>query len=120
MHATQRERYLIQSLYNAGWTKTAIAKHLGWSRQRVSYLIEQPITPKKRSGRPLLYNTPKREEVTNFVENNGRLGRKLRLKDLNQQFGGGSSKNAIRRALKTEGYARYIAKKKPYLTPQMR
>jgi transposase len=67
-HATDRERHYIRRLKDQGWKQKDIASEMGWSTTRVSYLLKQPITPKKRSGRPVKFNTAQRQPIVEFIE----------------------------------------------------
>ena len=54
---------------------------MGWRKQRISYLLQQSVTPKKRSGRPPVFDTTKRKKIIQFVESGAEV-RDLKLTSL--------------------------------------
>ncbi len=118
-HATDRERHCIRRLNDQGWKQTEIAAEMGWSAARVSYLLKQPITPKKRSGRPVKFDIAERQSIAHFIESSSEA-RDLPWSEVAVQFGAGRSGRAISRAFRKEGYGRRVARKKPLLTATMR
>jgi transposase len=118
-HASDRDRHYIQRLKEQGWKQKDIAAEMGWSAARVSYLLKQPITPKKRSGRPPKFNTTERQSIVQFIESSSEA-RDLPWGQVSIQFGAGQRGHAMSAALKKEGYQRRVARKKPLLTAAMR
>lgn len=67
-HSTQTtrdDRIRITTLRDAGLTYEQISKQLGLTAHQVQYAVKQPITPKKRSGRPA---TLSQEEVDRIIK----------------------------------------------------
>ena len=67
-HASDRDRYYIYMLRQQGLFQAEIAAKTGFSRARISYILKQPVTPQKRSGRPPKFDTEKRKTITDYIE----------------------------------------------------
>jgi hypothetical protein len=69
-HATARERFAVYQMHKAGLSARDIADSFGWNHpRRVYYMLRQPVTPKKRKGRPKALDTPTRAKLVDILDN---------------------------------------------------
>lgn len=69
-HATRSERFAVHQMYKVGISAEIIADSFGWKHKRRVYsILKQPMTPKKRKGRPVLLDTPKRKHLVDILDN---------------------------------------------------
>ena len=79
-HATARERFAVHQMYKVGLSAEIIADSFGWKHKRRVYsILNQPVTPRKRKGRPPLLDTPKRKRLVDMLDNEP--GKYLRYKE---------------------------------------
>lgn len=114
-NATVRQRAEVHALRRAGKTQKEIARLTGFKPRRISYILSQPVTPPRRSGRPVLLNTPKRKLLVDFIKASA-ANRRLPVPALALKFNTGVTGTAIRTALERENLARRIARRKFLLT----
>jgi hypothetical protein len=67
MHATWDDRLRIHSLHAASFKNKKIAEKVGYSEQRVSYLLKTPVFPQKRKGQPPIFNNAERQRLVEFI-----------------------------------------------------
>ena len=104
-HATDRERAEIHALARVGKTQKEIASIIGFKQTRISYLLKQPVTPRKRRNRPVLFNTPQQKPLIDFIKANP-TKQWLSISALALQFGAGITGLAINLALALENMGR--------------
>ncbi|PKB93959.1 hypothetical protein RhiirA5_439917, partial [Rhizophagus irregularis] len=74
---TPKTRYVIIYSYNCGQSGRIIAEKLGCSKTAVYDVLKRfretgSFTPKKKPGRPPLFNSPTRQKLKAFVQANGK------------------------------------------------
>ena len=107
-HATDRERARLHILSTAGKTQAEIAEITGFKQRHVSYLLKQPVTPRKRRGCPVLFDTPRRRLLVDFIKASP-ANRRLAIPALALQFGTRVTGQAIKTALAQENMSRRYA-----------
>jgi transposase len=121
---TPKTRGAIVYGYNCGHSSRTIAKQLGCGKTTVNDILKRyhethSLTPKKRTGRPPLLNSPARQELKAFVKENGE-NRRLCTKKLATVWSVRTkqpvSAITIRRNLKKAGLTACIPRKKPAMT----
>ena len=118
-HAGYKQRVQIHTLHDLGWTYARIATHLDLTKRQVQYLIHQPKTPKKRTGRPIKINTPKRKLLVDFILSSSSI-RRMSCLEIPMALDWEVSENTVRNALRMEGFHRRIARIKPFLSEAAR
>lgn len=103
---------------HAHWPLQRIATAIGCSKSTISRIINrierEPKTP-VRQGRPRVITTRKRQRLVNRLTTDAQ-SRRLSLQQLARLEGLTHDLKTIRKALDLEGYRRYAATKKPFLT----
>jgi hypothetical protein len=112
------KRIKVYTLYfDTGWTHSQIALQLNLTIDQVRYALAYRLTPQKaKTRRRILLNTPQRKRLIEFVTKL-RKNRRIPLDEVGTLLFS-CSKQAIRTALKREGYIRAIARRKPPLSEQ--
>ena len=95
------------------------AAEFGIPLSTIYWILKNPPTPKKKSGRPRIIDTPTRKRLVDFAiasRANRRLSyaQQIRLAQIN------CSAHTLYRMFKNEGYQRYLAKKKHLLTAEQK
>ena len=67
-HLTNRVRQAIHSHLDSGWSKSEIAAHLQVTVRQVRYAASQPITPRKKTGRPRMLTYNQVQQLIQAVE----------------------------------------------------
>ena len=104
-HADERQRQVIHELKRMGRSQKEIAEQVGYSQQRVSYLLRCAVTPRKRKGRPAKITTPGRKLLVDFIKASP-ANRRLPITALADHFGTGLKGRAIRTALEKDNMGR--------------
>ncbi|GBB88543.1 hypothetical protein RclHR1_15090002 [Rhizophagus clarus] len=121
---TPKTQYAIIYGYNCGQSCHVIAEHLGCSKTAVYDVLKRfhetgSFTPKKKSGRPPLFNSPARQELKAFIQENGENHR-LCLKKIATVWTARKqqpvSTSTIRHNLKKIGLNTCIPRHKPAMT----
>jgi len=113
---TRDQRLIVHALYHAGHTQKWIASHLNITIRQVQYTLTVPVTPQKRTGRPLLLSVEQIQELIQFIRSS-KEARQMSYLSLSQHFQHWHiGQYAIRYALRNAGYNRRIALSKPPLT----
>jgi hypothetical protein len=117
-HLTRDQRLQVKTLRDAGFPLQDITRLLNVSFHQAQYVSrsEQPVTPRKRKGRPPCLTEEQVNELEVFIcsSQTGRLMSYLQLSMTFSHFG--VSEYAIRRALQKRGFHRYVARQKPPLS----
>jgi transposase len=111
-YSTRDKRLAAITLHQAGISQREIADQLDMTRSKVRYAIQNPPTPRKRSGRPSLLSEEEIDRIEAFIccsKTNRRLGWEAIPTTMNLPY----SYYAIRRALQKRGYYRRVARRKP-------
>lgn len=111
-HASYKQRVQVHTLRELGWTYLRIAQHLDLTERQVRYIVSQPATPRKRSGRPSVITTPQRRELVDFVIASS-YQQRMPYFQVVQGLNWGVSEDTIRAALVREGLNRCVARAKP-------
>ena len=106
--ADQRKRAIIHEMSRLGRTQKEIAEQTGFSQQRISYLLKAPVTPRKRRGARVKFDTPGRKLLVDFIKESP-AHRRLPIAALAVQFGTGLHGYTIRTALEKENMGRRYA-----------
>lgn len=116
-HLTWDERLQIQTLRTYGrLTYEQIAQRTGHSIRQVQLACQETHpTPKKRKGRPLFLKSEQIDRLIEYVTSS-QYTRRLSYSELARHLDFGCSKKAIKTALNSRGYFRYIARRKPPLS----
>lgn len=61
------QRLQIHTLYRAGHTQKWIAEHLSFTIRQVQYALKQPITPRKKPGKPPLLSPEQSHQLIQFA-----------------------------------------------------
>jgi len=109
---TRDQRIQIQTLHEFGPKRyTDIAHDVGCTLRQVQYAVSHRITPQKhRCGRHLLLAEAEIDVLIDFICVSRQNRRMLWLE---VAIIWGCSEKAISNALKSRGFSRYIARKKP-------
>ena len=109
-------RCFVQALrFEAGWTYAQIAENQRLGVSTVWDICHAPATPKKRKGRPLTIDTPKRRLLVATATQDAEH-RQMSYRDIADICGIRAGDKALRKAFALEGYHRRKARKKPFLT----
>ena len=114
------DRLRILTLRNdAKWTYQDIAKAVGCSQRAVQYACEkhQPTPQHHKAGRPPKLNKEETDQLEQFVLQS-KTTRQMTYQQIADKFypKGEVGAEAIKYALKSRGYRRYVALKKPPLS----
>ena len=113
-------RLKAQTLRDLDWTYTAISKKLGIIIRQVQYTCTHRPTPQKHTrGRKLKINDFSLQILIQFVCASKR-NRQMPFWQIPLELGWDVSAEAIRAALKKAGYARRLARKKPFISEKNR
>jgi transposase len=113
---TYRQRVEAHTLRtHVGWTHARIANALEIPRTTITTLLQEPATPRKRTGRPIKIRTPERLRLVNFISESS-VNRRMSYAELGLHLNLDASEKAIRTALDLEGFHRRIAREKPFLS----
>lgn len=116
---SREDRIEVHALRDAGWKYQRTADHLNFSLRQVHYAATHRRTPKKRSSRPPLLGPEKRLELVEIVCASAE-NRRLPLWRIPLVLKWDITEYAIRRALKTEGFRRCLARCKPPISEKNR
>jgi transposase len=101
---TARDTQLkVKTLRELGWTYTKISKHLNITYCQVQLAATLPLTPKRKSGRPPLLDTSKRQELVSFVISS-QEARQMPYLEIPISLEWEISEDTIRRALIKKGF----------------
>jgi transposase len=117
-HLTRDQRLQVKTLRDAGHPLQDITRLLNISFHQAQYVArsEQPVTPRKRKGRPSYLTEDQVEELEIFVCSS-QTGRLMSYLQLSLAFSHWNvSEHTIRHALEKRGFRRYAARLKPPLT----
>jgi transposase len=118
-YATRDERLQAITLHQAGLSQREIANQLEISRNKVRYAIQNPPTPKKRSGRPSPFTSEQIDEIEEWIRGSKR-NRRTSWEGIPTALNLQCSYYAIRRALRKRGYHRRVARRKPPISEKNR
>lgn len=120
VEASYKQRCEIQTLrkYN-NWSYRRISEATGFSTYGCWKICQEPSTPKKRKGRPLLLNTPTRRRLI-FAASQDSEHRQMPMIDVAAELGIEACERTIKKAFRKEGYNRRVARKKPFLTQEQK
>jgi tRNA U38,U39,U40 pseudouridine synthase TruA len=113
--ASRDDHLKIHALASAGLKNKQIAEQMGYSKQRVPYLRKAPVSPRKRKGRPPIFDEAKRQKLVNFVTASPE-NRQLEYFRFPPEVSVDACERIIRRALGTKDFHRYVQCQKPYLS----
>jgi hypothetical protein len=116
---TYREKCELIGFVRGKNTPKDAATEFGIPLSTVYWILKNPPTPKKKTGRPKIINTPTRKRLVEFATSsraNRRLSyiQQIRIAQID------CSSDTLYRAFKKEGYKRYLAKKKHILTEEQK
>jgi hypothetical protein len=114
-HATRDDRLRIHSLSAAGFTNKQIGEEVGYSEQRVSYLLRAPVSPRKRKGRPPIFDDAKRQRLADFVTASPE-NRQMEYFRIPPEVALNACERTIRKALDMENLHRQVQRRKPFLS----
>jgi transposase len=111
--STRDQRRDVHALRRAGNTHRQISEATGLSINQVQYALSKPPTPSKRSGRPRKLTEAQVEELIEFVTAS-KYGRRLAWRKIPLALGWEDvGYYAIRSTLRSNGFKRYAAWRKP-------
>lgn len=112
---------IIISLHNKGKSLAQIGNHLNLSRPTVATIIhrhhrqpDHPLRPTKRAGRPPKLDGRDKRALVRHVEQNPHDN--LKALGTPSKSGQTLSRATVRKYLKANGYFRFKARKKPFLS----
>ncbi len=114
-HATRDERLQVHTLAGMHMAVKDIAAKMSFTPERVYYILKCPISPRKRKGRPPIFDQEKRQRLVEFVVQSPE-NRQMAYFELPPHVSLHACERTIRKALGTEGYHRRVARRKPYLS----
>lgn len=117
--ATRDERLQIHTLAREGKPVKEIAEQFSFTPYRVYYILKQPVTPRKRKGRPPIFDAEKRQQLVQHVTASSE-NRQTEYFRLPPEVSLHASERTIRRALGLEGFHRRVMRRKPYLSKKNR
>jgi hypothetical protein len=112
-HATRDDRLRIHSLSAAGFTNKQIGEKVGFSEQRVSYLLRAPVSPRKRKEWLPIFDNAKRRRLVDFVTASPE-NRQMEYFRIPPEVALNACERTIRKALGTEGLHRRVQRRKPF------
>ena len=120
-HLTRDQTIQIQTLCSVGQSYKAITSHLSVTvRQVQNACTRDHPTPIKRPGRPSQLTTAQIEELIEYITHSKQSRRQSWL-SLSQTFKAWNvSEYVIRTALRTHGFQRYCARRKPPISEKNR
>ncbi len=114
-HATRDKRLQVHTLAGMEMAVKDIAAKMSFTTDRVYYILKCPVSPRKRKGRPPIFDEAKRQRLVEFVvqlpEN-----RQMAYFQLPLHVSHHAYERTIRKALSTEGHHQRVARRKPYLS----
>ena len=113
--ATRDQGLQIHTLSQAGMSPRGIAARVNMKRNRVHYLLKQPVTPIGRKGRPPLVTSPIRCRIVDYL-NSGAKARRMPYQELSTTLELSCAPATLGRSLAKLGYHRRIARRKPFLS----
>jgi hypothetical protein len=114
-HATRDDCLQIHSLSAASFTNKQIGEEVGYSEQRVSYLLCAPVSPRKRKGRQLIFDDAKCQRLADFVAASPE-NRQMEYFRIPPRVTLNACKRTIWKALDMEGLHRRVQWQKPFLS----
>lgn len=114
---TRDDRIEVQTLHSVGWTYLRISQHMDITLRQVQTAVKGSRTPKKRHGRPPLLDDNKKQQLIEFVTASAH-NRQIPYAAIPHALEWNVSEYAIRRALRSEGFACRLARRKPPISPQ--
>jgi hypothetical protein len=113
--ATRDKRLQIHTLASMGVPAKDIAEQMTFTESRVYYLLRALVTPRKRKGRPEMFDDTKRQRLVDFVTASSE-NRQMEYFRLPVEVILHACERTIRKALGMEGYHRRVQRRKPYLS----
>ncbi len=92
-----------------------IAAKMSFTPERVYYILKCPVSPRKRKGRPPIFDKEKRQHLVKLIVESPE-NPQMAYFQLPLHVSLHACERTIRRALGTEGYHRRVARRKPYLS----
>ena len=118
---TRDQRRDIVLMRGLEYSYAAIAKHLGVTERAVQYALttERPTPQHRKAGRKPKLNELQVDALVDFVTSSRRT-RRMPYKDVAKELypDGSIGVDAIKKALLKRGYRRYVALRKPPLSPK--
>jgi hypothetical protein len=90
-----------------------IAEKMSFTPERVYYMLKCPVSPRKRKGRPPIFDAAKRQRLVEFVFKSPE-NRQMAYFQLPPHISHYACKCTVRKALGMEEYHRRVARQKPY------
>jgi transposase len=118
-HLIRDQRIQVQTLYKTGLSQRQIAEKLEVSRNQVRTAIHGPATPRKRSGHPSTIDANEKQRIIDLLCSSKEYRRAL-WPQLAARLGMPDRTYAVRNALRNEGFARHIARRKPPISERNR
>lgn len=113
--ATERERVQMHTVrYYAGWEYSRIAEFFPFNISTISRICGQPMTPKKRVGRPPKLRTPDRRRLVQAATINPER-RRMPHTEAAHHANISACHDILKAAFKKEGYNRRVGRKKIFL-----
>lgn len=106
-------RIKVQTLREIGWTYAKIAEYMKISQRQVQYACAARLTPQKqRSGRKPTIDAASLRVLVEFICASAE-NRQMPYKEIPGKLGLSVTEDAIRLALKKEGFSRQLARRQP-------
>jgi transposase len=118
-HLVRDERIQVQTLHRAGYSQRQIAEKLEIGRKQVRTAVHGPATPRKRSGHPSTIDANEKRRIIEAVCSSKEY-RRASWPQLAARLGMPDRVYAVRNALRNEGFARYVARRKPPISERNR
>ena len=118
-YTSRDSRIQVQTLLRIGHPVKDIASSLDLSYRQVRYAAINPVTPRKRSGRPPLLTAEEIDYLIEFVCSSAK-NRRLPWSALPAALGWDCSQYAVRHALRKAGFSRRVALRKPPISERTR
>ena len=115
---SRKTRIEIHALYRLGDRSIReLARLFSLSRSTVQHILAHPSTPRHTRQSHGYDNHPIKFQVLDFITTGGAFARRMALEEIPEHLGLSISERTVRRILRSEGYGRYVARAKPYLSP---
>jgi transposase len=115
-YLSRDDRIQVQTLRGLGMTYETISQELEITIRQVQIACTSRATPKKRSGRHSFLSKEQVNDLVEFVISSFEA-RRMSYEALTIAMNWRVSRDVIQRALKAEGFSRYIAQRKLPLSP---
>jgi transposase len=116
---TRDDRIRVRTLREMGHTHTAIACHLGLTRNQVQYASQRPSTPQRRSGRPSTLSADATDQIIEWICAS-KANRRCRWDQIPRKLGLDIGYYAVRYTLRKAGFSCRLARRKPPISERNR